>query len=118
MAEANGLASDRDLRVGAPRNESLPLGNLPPKVEPQLGQNVAVNIEARAADVEAPIKLSELRALKEMGLSQSGRRAIVEGYDLGLGLTRTDGRWSLREFAADQNAKIYHSYGGRGSKYV
>lgn len=110
----DGLAGERPsvLGVAAPRNESLPLGNLPPKVEPQRGQNVAVNIEVRAADVGAPIKLSELRALKEMGLSQSGRRAIVEGYDLGLGLTHTDGRWSLREFAADQNAKIYHSYGG------
>nr|WP_312474686.1 hypothetical protein [Achromobacter ruhlandii] len=49
-----------------------------------------------------------------MGLSQSGRRAIVEGCDLGLGLTRTDGRWSLREFAADKNAKIYRFYVGGG----
>ncbi|MCU7929032.1 MAG: hypothetical protein KZQ97_21730, partial [Candidatus Thiodiazotropha sp. (ex Dulcina madagascariensis)] len=59
----------------------------------------------------SPIKLSELRALKEMGLSQSGRRAVVEGYDLGLGLTRSDGQWALRDFARNQDARIYFSHG-------
>jgi hypothetical protein len=60
----------------------------------------------------APIKLSELRALRDMGLSTGGRRAVVEGFDLALGLTRHDGQWALRDFAGNQNAKIYYSYGG------
>lgn len=50
--------------------------------------------------------------MRDMGLSTSGRRAVVEGFDLGLGLTRTDGQWALRDFAASQDAKIYYSHGG------
>jgi hypothetical protein len=46
-----------------------------------------------------------------MGLTQSGRRAVIEGYDLGLGLTRTDGQWALRDFARNQDARIYYSHG-------
>jgi hypothetical protein len=57
------------------------------------------------------IALSELRQLRDLGLSREGRRAVVEGFDLGLGLTRIDGQWALREFASDQNAKIYYSHG-------
>ncbi|MCJ0764512.1 hypothetical protein [Variovorax terrae] len=65
-----------------------------------------------AAAGASPIKLSELRALRDMGLSTTGRRAVLEGFDLGLGLTRTEGQWALRDFASSQNAKIYYSYGG------
>lgn len=83
-------------------------------VTPSVQRTVAAEAsnEVNRAGTSA-ISLSELRALKEMGLTQSGRRAAVEGYDLGLGLTRAEGNSSsLVNFARSQNAKIYNAYKG------
>ena len=51
--------------------------------------------------------------MKDKGLSVSGRRAVVEGFDLGLGLTRVEGNSSsLIDFARSQNARIYNAFKG------
>uniref|UniRef100_UPI001C6115EC hypothetical protein n=1 Tax=Methylibium rhizosphaerae TaxID=2570323 RepID=UPI001C6115EC len=66
------------------------------------------------------VSLSELRELRALGLSRDGRRAFVEGFDLGLGLSRDpiSGQPLLREFASANDLHVYNVFRGERNLFT
>jgi hypothetical protein len=68
---------------------------------------------AEGASGKATVGLSDVRSLRNSGLSRTGRRAAYEGYDLGLGLSKTEGNpHLLQSFSNSTNSKVYNIWNG------